>query len=254
MDVREDLLARCKINDLIENYGEMFEYLMKLSKLNTEITLEDVSLITRCIKCYIGQKRSQYRKVLSLMRKDKLINYQQNSLPLDILRKKLYSEVMLLCTQTINLCDKFYKSNRNSNVKVRVFFLKTIADHYRYISEISKEEEKKLKAKEYYEETLKLIRENRRKFASTDIIYLTFFLNYTVFLHDLLGNEEEAISLSNNCLNEAIRETKEIVDESKKDIILLCQMMKDNVSLWKSESGEKENDNENKENEDEIYV
>ena len=101
-------------------------------------------------------------------------------------------------------------------------------------------EDIKLKAKEYYEKSLQIIK--ACKFASTDIAYLTFYLNYSVFLHDTMKNTEESIKYSKACLYEALKDTEDIVDNSQKDIVLLCQMLKDNISLWKTETND---DNEN---------
>lgn len=84
---QEDLLNRCKLNDLIENYGEMFEDLNKLSKIKIDLQTDELDLITRCTKCYIGHKRGQYRKILTLIDKDKIVDNQKNFALLEKLRK-----------------------------------------------------------------------------------------------------------------------------------------------------------------------
>jgi 14-3-3 protein epsilon len=100
-----------------------------------------------------------------------------------------------------------------------------------------------MKSKEYYEKSLQTIKEC--KYTSTETPYLTFYLNYSVFLHDTMKNTDDAIKVSKTCLYEALKDTEEIVDNSQKDIVLLCQMLKDNISLWKTESNEGNNDNNN---------
>ena len=236
---KEELLNRCKLNDLIENYGEMFEYLKKLSEIKIDLQSDELDLITRCTKCYIGHKRGQYRKILTLIDKDKIVDNQKNSSLLEILRKKLSEEILFLCTSTIDLAQKFLENNVFPK-KTQLFFNKIIADHYRYIYEINMKEDIKLKAKEYYEKCLQIIK--LCKFASTDIAYLTFYLNYSVFLHDTMKNTEESIKYSKACLYAALKDTEDIVDNSQKDIVLLCQMLKDNISLWKTEAND-DNDN-----------
>ena len=52
------------------------------------------------------------------------------------------------------------------------------------------------------------------------------------------------MKVSKDCLYEALKDTEDIVDISQKDIVLLCQMLKDNISLWKTETNE-DNDNNN---------
>ena len=58
------------------------------------------------------------------------------------------------------------------------------------------------------------------------------------------------MKVSKACLYEALKDTEDIVDNSQKDIVLLCQMLKDNISLWKTETNE-DNDNNNSMNKNE---
>ena len=240
---KDELLNRCKLNDLIENYGEMFEYLKELSNIKIDLQTDELELITRCTKCYIGHKRGQYRKILTLIDKDKIVDNQKNFALLEILRKKLNEEIFQLCNKTIEISQNFLRNNPTFSKKTQLYFTKTIADHYRYIYEINNNEDIKMKAKDYYEKSLQTIKEC--KYATTETPYLTFFLNYSVFLHDTMKNTEESIKVSKNCLYDALKDTEEIVDNSQKDIVLLCQMLKDNISLWKTEFNEGNNDNNN---------
>ena len=240
---KEELLNRCKLNDLIENYGEMFEYLKELSNIKIDLQADELELITRCTKCQIGHKRGQYRKLLTLIDNDKIVDNQKNFSLLEILRKKLSEEILQLCNKTIEISQNFLRNNPTFSKKTQLYFTKTIADHYRYIYEINNNEDIKMKAKDYYEKSLQTIKEC--KYATTETPYLTFFLNYSVFLHDTMKNTEESIKVSKNCLYDALKDTEEIVDNSQKDIVLLCQMLKDNISLWKTEFNEGNNDNNN---------
>ena len=162
---KDDLLNRCKLNDLIENYGEMFEYLKELSNIKIDLQTDELDLITRCTKCYIGHKRGQYRKILTLIDKDKIVDNQKNYSLLEILRKKLSEEILLLCNKTIEISQNFLRNNPSFSKKTQLYFTKTIADHYRYIYEINNNEEIKLKSKDYYEKSLQTIKEC--KYTST---------------------------------------------------------------------------------------
>ena len=178
----------------------------------------------------------------TLIDKDKIVDNQKNFELLEILRKKLSEEILQLCNKTIEISQNFLRNNPSFSKKTQLYFTKTIADHYRYIYEINNKEEIKMKAKDYYEKGLQTIKEC--KYATTETPYLTFYLNYSVFLHDTMKNTEESIKVSKNCLYDALKDTEEIVDNSQKDIVLLCQMLKDNISLWKTEFNEG-NNNEN---------
>ena len=230
---KEELINLCKVNDLIENYSENLKCLEKLSKIKFEIQVDDLDHFTKCFKSYIGQKRGQYRKLIALITKDSLVDNKENSDLLEMLRQNLSKEIIELCESVIEICKNIMSNNKIVNKKINLYFHKTIADHYRYIHEITEEEEMKNKAKEEYELALKIAQEG--KFLATDLIYLTFYLNYSVFLHDTMRDREQAIQVSRNCLHGALKNTEEIVDNYQKDIILICQMVKDNISLWKNE-------------------
>ena len=58
---------------------------------------------------------------------------------------------------------------------------------------------------------------------------------------EILKTREEAIKFAKSCLHAALKDTEEIVDNNQKDIILICQMIKDNLSLWKNEMPEELN-------------
>ena len=177
---KDDLLNRCKLNDLIENYGEMFEYLKELSTIKIDLQIEELELITRCTKCYIGHKRGQYRKILTLIDKDKIVDNQKNYALLEILRKKLSEEILQLCNKTIEISQNFLRNNPNFSKKMELYFTKTIADHYRYIFEINNKDDAKIRSKDYYEKGLSLIKEC--KYSSTETPYLTFFLIKIVYM------------------------------------------------------------------------
>ena len=75
----------------------------------------------------------------------------------------------------------------------------------------------------------------------TDTTYLTLYLNYSVFLHDVLNERAQAINTAKQILHSSLKDTDEITENHQKDIIILCQMIKDNLSLWKTEMPEELN-------------
>jgi len=72
------------------------------------------------------------------------------------------------------------------------------------------------------------------KLPANDVTLLTFYLNYTVFLHDCLGKVDEAMTKAKEAIFSAIKEMDGESGSQQKDIILLCQMIKDNLALWKN--------------------
>jgi hypothetical protein len=85
-------------------------------------------------------------------------------------------------------------------------------------------------------EALKL--SEQEKLTKTDLIYLTLNLNFSVFLHDIEDKRTEAIKQAKKILYDTLKEIEEVTDNQQKDTILICQMIKDNLSLWKNEMSE----------------
>lgn len=51
---------------------EMLNVLSQLSKLDFELNDNDLELLTRCFKNYIGIKRNQYRKIDAMIERDNM--------------------------------------------------------------------------------------------------------------------------------------------------------------------------------------
>lgn len=122
-------------------------------------------------------------------------------------------------------------------MRSKIFFLKNKADHYRYLQEITDNNDFTNEAKKYYTEAITLT----KGLNLTDTTYLTLYLNYSVFLHDVLNDRLSAIKNAKMILHAALKDTDEITENHQKDIIILCQMIKDNLSLWKTEIPEELN-------------
>jgi hypothetical protein len=213
----------------------MLNIIFKLSFFEVDITNDDVDLFNRCFKHMVGVKRNQYRKILALIERD-TIAYNTNNLNLLILLKNNLTVFLTkMSNRIIEICKNFLKfTEPNPKLKKpKLFFQKTLGDQWRYLYEMTKNEQDREKAKLAYNEALASAEGD--KFSPTDMIYLTFFLNYSVFLYDVLEDRNEAIKRAKVTLQSALKETEEITENYQKDVILLCQTIKDNLSLWKNE-------------------
>ena len=216
----------------------MLDVVTKLSVIEFDILNEDLDLFTRCFKNIIGLKRKQYRKIEALIEKDSILNISDNMHLLLLIKNKIIHFITSNCLNVIEICKNFLnnitKSGNNSKFKkAKLYFQKNIGDHFRYLFELSCNNEFKEKAKEAYKDALSTA--EGEKFSPTDMTYLTFFLNYSVFLHDIMEDGIEAERRAKAILHAALKETEEITENHQKDIILLCQVIKDNLSLWKNE-------------------
>ena len=151
---------------------------------------------------------------------------------------KDYRKLLLeLYDSSIDIFKNFLlKLTNKENEKVRLFFIKTIADYKRYKFEITLEMNDKLETEKAYEEG-KILAINLKKKKNDENLYHKFYLNYGVFLHDIIEKKQEAIEVTKKFLEETFAEHDEIKSNEQKDIVLIWQIMKDNLALWIQEDG-----------------
>merc|ERR1711934_949874 len=74
--------------------------------------------------------------------------------------------------------------------------------------------------------------------APTHPIRLGLALNYSVFLYEVQGKQENACTLAKQAFDDAIAELDTLDEESYKDSTLIMQLLRDNLTLWTSEEAD----------------
>ncbi|KAF6142784.1 hypothetical protein GIB67_002648 [Kingdonia uniflora] len=69
----------------------------------------------------------------------------------------------------------------------------------------------------------------------THPIRLSLALNFSVFYYEILNLSERAYHLAKQAFDEAISELDSLSEESYKDIALIRQLFRDNLTLWTSD-------------------
>merc|ERR1712070_366348 len=72
--------------------------------------------------------------------------------------------------------------------------------------------------------------------ATTHPIRLGLALNFSVFYYEVLSSPDQACTLAKTAFDEAIQELDTLSEESYKDSTLIMQLLRDNLTLWTSES------------------
>ena len=78
--------------------------------------------------------------------------------------------------------------------------------------------------------------------APTHPIRLGLALNFSVFYYEIMGQPDQACELAKNAFDDAIAELDTLNEESYKDSTLIMQLLRDNLTLWTSdtEGGDKD--------------
>ncbi len=73
---------------------EMLDVLSQLSKLDYELNDNDLELLTRCFKNFIGIKRNQYRKIDAIIERDNInskLSRKTITYKFDLFNLKIYT-------------------------------------------------------------------------------------------------------------------------------------------------------------------
>merc|ERR1712146_816743 len=144
------------------------------------------------------------------------------------------AELDKICNTILGLLDSNLIPKCSAD-ESKVFYQKMKADYYRYIAEFTSGAAKD-KAAESARKAYQDAHEVAEKgLAVTHPIRLGLALNYSVFLYEVIQNQEEACKMARTAFEDAIAELDNVAEESYKDSTLIMQLLRDNLTLWTSD-------------------
>merc|ERR1711998_670406 len=160
----------------------------------------------------------------------------------DTIASEVFKLIEEVCTDVVCI----YVSGANQaesedNSEVLVFFKKMEGDYNRYGAEITDGDQKKAykdAAKAAYEEA-QGIAEN---LPSTNPIRLGLALNFSVFYYEICDQKSDASTLAKVAFDTAIDHLDTLEDDEYKDSTLIMQLLKDNLTLWNTDTEHDAND------------
>ncbi|XP_028404318.1 14-3-3 protein zeta-like [Dendronephthya gigantea] len=242
-------VAKAKVAEQAERYDDMADAMKEITKMGHSLSPEERNLLSVAYKNVVGARRSSWRVVSSIEGK------ADSTLKKDIAAKykaKIEKELQEVCNVVLGLLDDHLitVAKSNDDNEATVFYLKMKGDYYRYLAEVetgSSDENKKKrdevveKSEDSYKEAYKLAKE---AMASTHPIRLGLALNFSVFYYEIKDSQNEACDLAKQAFDSAIAELDELKEDSYKDSTLIMQLLRDNLTLWKSDVQGDENGEE----------
>eukprot|EP00055_Hartaetosiga_balthica_P002915 m.5762 g.5762 ORF g.5762 m.5762 type:complete len:139 (-) comp2464_c0_seq1:217-633(-) len=69
----------------------------------------------------------------------------------------------------------------------------------------------------------------------TDATYLGLVLNYAVFIKEIIGNTEEAITMCEHAFDDALNEIDQLNNAERDTVTSIMHIIQNNLTLWKDE-------------------
>jgi len=260
----EALVHRAKLAEQAERYDDMVKAMKKLTETRGDLNQEERNLLSVAYKNVVGARRSSWRVISSIEQKSDS-NEKKTEMAKDY-RKQVELELRGVCEEVLSLLDTHLipsasteaeKGDENSGqtsgskIESKVFYLKMKGDYYRYLAEVSAQaadedkanekdkEDVVLKSKDAYQ---KAMDEAKKSLPSTHPIRLGLALNYSVFFYEILNSPSEACTLAKSAFDDAIGELDSLQQDSYKDSTLIMQLLRDNLTLWTSETNPEDQD------------
>lgn len=205
-----------------------------------ELSVEERNLLSVAYKNVIGARRASWRIISSIEQKEE---NKGNTSHVEITkeyRSKIEGELNDICRDILKILDENLIVSAKAD-ESKVFYYKMKGDYHRYLAEFSAEGERKEAAQlslEAYTEATN-IAEN---LTPTHPIRLGLALNFSVFYYEIFNSPESACDLAKKAFDEAIAELDTLNEDSYKDSTLIMQLLRDNLTLWRSDQDGEDGD------------
>ena len=237
---REEYVYLSKLYEKAERFPDMVQSINKYVELDPKLTKEERNLLSAGYKNIISDKRSSWRLLNNMERKEEEKKNTVQSANVKEIKDKIEKELNTICAEIQSVIDKYLIPNA-VDVENKVFYLKLKADYYRYKCEFSNGkdfDEACANAEKVYKEAYEL---SNKEMPITNSTRLGLDLNFSVFYYEIKGLKEEACNIAKNAFDEAMKSLDDLEKSRAKDTLLIIQLLKDNLSLWTNEmNGEEE--------------
>lgn len=231
---REDLVHIAKLAEQAERYDDMATAMKAVTEKGQELGNEERNLLSVAYKNVVGARRSSWRVISSIESKTEGSERKQSMAK--EYRQKIESELQKICKEVLSLLDDFLIKNA-PNSESKVFYYKMKGDYFRYLAEVATGDERK-NVVDSSEGAYKSATDHAEtELATTHPIRLGLALNYSVFFYEIKNDPERACQLAKKAFDNAIADLDDLAEESYKDSTLIMQLLRDNLTLWTSEQG-----------------
>jgi len=238
---REDHIYLARLAEQAERYDEMAQAMKKVAQLGDELSVEERNLLSVAYKKnVVGSRRASLRIISSIEQKEESRGKEDHLAKAREYRKKVEKELTDICNDILNVLDNNLIKT-SSPAESQVFYYKMKGDYFRYLAE-STTGESRQQAADNALVAYKAASEVSQQLLPTNPIRLGLALNFSVFYYEILNAPDNAIQLAKQAFDNAIEQLESLTDETYKDSTLIMQLLRDNITLWTSNTEEEKDD------------
>jgi len=229
-DERKDLVFLARTAETAERYDDMCQVMKALVRAIKEgdLTVEERNLLSVAYKNVIGARRASWRTL-------NVEEHKDNEL-IKAYKAIVETELETICQDVLSLLTSMLiPRTKDKNNESQVFYLKMAGDYYRYLAEFIDNKGYDKQAASNYEAALSVA---TQQLSPTHPIRLGLALNYSVCYYEILKDQKKACELAKKAFDDAISKLDQLDEASYKDSTLIMQLLRDNLTLWTSESGD----------------
>jgi len=242
------LIYLARLAEQAERYDEMSDAMKKVAQLGKpELSVEERNLLSVAYKNVVGTRRASLRIISSIELKEESRGKEDHLKKAKEYRKKVEVELTEICNNVLDVLDKYLISN-STTAESKVFYYKMKGDYHRYLAESTSGDPRKNSADKALE-AYKSASDIAQELLPTNPIRLGLALNFSVFYYEILNSPDNAIHLAKQAFDDAIEKLEHLQDENYKDSTLIMQLLRDNITLWTSNTEEEVHKKEESERE-----
>jgi hypothetical protein len=227
----EKKIFMARVADQSERYEDMVQFLKEILEESSEDVSSDVrNLLSVGFKNLISAQRSAWKTVQAIEQNKKYAEYSSHCAEY---KTKISKELENNCQKVIDIV-KVHALDKASDDEAKVFYLKMIADYYRYTAETATGDALSGvtdKAADFYGQAT----EAASKLKPYNSNKLGLALNYSVFYYELKNDSKQACVIAEEALNGARDEIDNMENDEARDALSIIELLKENLDLWKEE-------------------
>jgi len=240
-----NLLQLARITEAAERFEDMCSIMGNLVKKKHEgkkdLEVEERNMLSVAYKNVVGQRRQSWRQLKGAEEEAEKGDIKQyTSQYKAVVEKELQekcNEVLALLQDHLIDPTPDVDNMTAEQIETQVFYLKMSGDYYRYLAEFDETGDGSIAATaKSAEEKYAVALEMAEKLAPTHPTRLGLALNASVCYYEIMKQPNKACGLAKKAFDEAIQKLDSLSDSTYKDSTLIMQLLRDNLTIWTSES------------------